>query len=46
MNEGIKSALSLATVIGMLAIPNILPKSALAAELKGKDLSHMTVNSP
>ena len=46
MNESIKSALSLATIVGLLAIPNILPKSALAAELKGKDLSHMTVNSP
>lgn len=46
MNESIKSMLSLATVVSMLAIPNILPKSALAAELKGKDLTHMTVNSP
>ena len=44
--ESAKSFFSLAAVIGMLAIPGILPKEALGAELQDIPLQKMTVNSP
>ena len=46
VNESAKSMLSLAAVVGFLAIPNILPAATLQKELSGKSLVGMTVNSP
>ena len=46
VNESAKSMLSLAAIVGFLAIPNILPAATLQKELSGKSLVGMTVNSP
>lgn len=46
VNEGIKKTISAAAIVALMAIPGILPKSSLAAELKGKPISTLTVNSP
>ena len=46
LDESIGKSISLATVLSFMAIPGLLPKSALAAELKDVPVAQLTVNSP
>lgn len=45
LDEGAKEWLSLAAICGMLAIPGILPSSALAAEMKKVPKQQLSINS-
>lgn len=46
IDEGAKEWLSLAAICGMLAVPGILPSSALAAEMKKVPRQKLSINSP
>lgn len=45
LNEGLGKSISLAAVVSLLAVPSILPRDALAADLKNIPTSEMHVNS-
>lgn len=45
LNESLGKTVSLAAVISLLAVPSILPRDALAADLKNIPVSEMHVNS-
>lgn len=46
MNESKKTLATLAAIVSLLAIPNILPATTLAAELKKQPIQTLNVNSP
>ena len=46
MNESKKTLATLATIVSLLAIPNILPATTLTAELKKQPIQTLNVNSP
>lgn len=46
VDESIGKSVSVAALVSFMAIPGLLPKSSLAAELKDVPVAQLTVNSP